>query len=102
MAEGVVPGARGNGATGVVPVLFAAALFVYFASMVPTIAELDVIRLTVPWIPSLGIEFAFLVQVRVKGPVCFLSLASSRSSFGHRSRARLSTARGRDDLFRPR
>ena len=62
MADGVATDARGNGVMGIVPVLFAGALFVYFASMVPTIAALEAIRWSVPWIPSLGIEFAFLVD----------------------------------------
>jgi multicomponent Na+:H+ antiporter subunit A len=62
MAADASSDARGNGISGVIPILFAAALFVYFLSLVPTIATLDVIRWSVPWIPSLGIEFAFLVD----------------------------------------
>ncbi len=62
MAGGFPKDVRGNGLTGVVPVLFSAALFVYFASLVPTIATQEVIRATAPWVPSLGIEFAFLVD----------------------------------------
>jgi multicomponent Na+:H+ antiporter subunit A len=62
MAGGASTNARGNGISGIVPILFSAALFVYFASMVPTIAALDVIRFSVPWIPSLGVEFAFLID----------------------------------------
>jgi len=62
MAADAPSDARGNGISGVIPILFAAALFVYFLSLVPAIAALDVIRWSVPWIPSLGIEFAFLVD----------------------------------------
>ncbi|MCR9155995.1 MAG: putative monovalent cation/H+ antiporter subunit A [Rhodobacteraceae bacterium] len=62
MAGGFPTDTRGNGLTGIVPVLFAAALFAWFASMVPTIAATEVIRVSVPWIPSLGIELAFLVD----------------------------------------
>lgn len=62
MARGLPNDTRSNGLTGVVPVLFAGALFVYFASLVPTIAAAEVIRVTIPWIPSLGIELAFLVD----------------------------------------
>ncbi|SHG74917.1 hydrogen gas-evolving membrane-bound hydrogenase subunit E [Marivita hallyeonensis] len=62
MADGAATDARGNGITGVIPILFAGALFVYFMSLVPTVASLEAIRWSVPWIPSLGIEFAFLVD----------------------------------------
>lgn len=62
MARGLPNDTRSNGLTGVVPVLFAGALFVYFASLVPTIAAAEMIRVTIPWIPSLGIELAFLVD----------------------------------------
>ena len=62
MARELPNDTRSNGLTGVVPVLFAGALFVYFASLVPTIAAAEVIRVTIPWIPSLGIELAFLVD----------------------------------------
>ncbi|WP_299784070.1 putative monovalent cation/H+ antiporter subunit A [uncultured Marivita sp.] len=62
MAGGIPKDVRGNGAVGVVPILIAAALFAYFASMVPTIAAAEIIRVTIPWIPSLGIELAFLVD----------------------------------------
>jgi multicomponent Na+:H+ antiporter subunit A len=62
MARELPNDTRSNGLTGVVPVLFAGALFVYFASLVPTIAAAEVIRVTISWIPSLGIELAFLVD----------------------------------------
>lgn len=62
MAGGFPTETRGNGLTGTVPILFAAALFAYFVSMVPTIAATDIIRVSIPWVPSLGIEFAFLVD----------------------------------------
>ncbi|MFP7674122.1 putative monovalent cation/H+ antiporter subunit A [Marivita sp. S0852] len=62
MPDGITSTARGNGWVGIVPILFSAALFVYFVSLVPTIAVPEVIRYAIPWIPSLGIEFAFLVD----------------------------------------
>jgi len=62
MAGGFPTDVRGNGAIGVVPVLFSAALFVYFASLVPTIAAGDILRVSVPWVASLGIDFAVLVD----------------------------------------
>lgn len=62
MAGGFPTDVRGNGAIGIVPVLFSAALFVYFASLVPTIAAGDILRASVPWVASLGIDFAFLVD----------------------------------------
>ena len=62
MAADTPSNASGNGISGVIPILFAGALFVYFLTLVPTIATLEVIRWSVPWIPSLGIEFSFLVD----------------------------------------
>ncbi len=62
MAGGFPTETHGNGLTGTVPILFSAALFAYFVSMVPTIAATDIIRVSIPWVPSLGIEFAFLVD----------------------------------------
>ncbi|MGJ8602612.1 MAG: putative monovalent cation/H+ antiporter subunit A [Marivita sp.] len=62
MAGGFPKDVNANGITGVIPILFAAALFVFFASMIPTIAAQEIIRVSVPWIPSLGIELAFLVD----------------------------------------
>ncbi|MEO0361308.1 MAG: Na(+)/H(+) antiporter subunit A, partial [Pseudomonadota bacterium] len=53
---------RGNGWVGVVPTLFAAALFAFFASFVPNVAAGEVLRWTSPWIPSLGVSLAFLVD----------------------------------------
>lgn len=62
MAGGFPTHARGNGVTGVIPVVIAAAFFAFFASIMPTIAATEVIRVTIPWIPSLGIELAFLID----------------------------------------
>ena len=62
MAGGFPTDTRGNGLTGIVPVLFAGAIFAYFVSLMPTIAANEVIRVSIPWIPSLGIELAFLVD----------------------------------------
>ncbi|MEM8553600.1 MAG: hydrogen gas-evolving membrane-bound hydrogenase subunit E [Pseudomonadota bacterium] len=62
MASSNASGQTGNGAIGVVPVLFALALFVGFFSLIPDIDGGEAVRWAVPWVPSLGIELAFLVD----------------------------------------
>ncbi|MEM9756789.1 MAG: hydrogen gas-evolving membrane-bound hydrogenase subunit E, partial [Pseudomonadota bacterium] len=53
---------QGNGAWGVVPVLLAAAIFVGFATFIPTIAAGEAVILAWEWIPSLGIALAFIID----------------------------------------
>lgn len=53
---------QSNGAAGVVPVLFALGLFGWFFSMLSDVAAGNSLRFALPWVPSLGIEFAFLVD----------------------------------------
>ncbi|WP_292294188.1 putative monovalent cation/H+ antiporter subunit A [Marivita sp.] len=62
MAGGFPKEVRGNGLTGIVPVLFAAGLFAYFVSLVPNISSNEVLRWNSAWVPSLGIDLAFLVD----------------------------------------
>jgi multicomponent Na+:H+ antiporter subunit A len=62
MAGGFPKEVKGNGLTGILPVLFAAGLFAYFITLVPNISSNEVLRLNLPWVPSLGIDFAFLVD----------------------------------------
>ena len=52
----------GNGWIGIVPVIFAALLFAGFASLIPNVASGEALRWSISWIPSLGIELAFLVD----------------------------------------
>jgi multicomponent Na+:H+ antiporter subunit A len=54
--------APGNGWTGIAPVLLCAALFVWFLSLAPQIAAGEVLRLSVPWVPSLGLDLAFMLD----------------------------------------
>ncbi|MEM8788215.1 MAG: putative monovalent cation/H+ antiporter subunit A [Pseudomonadota bacterium] len=54
--------ARGNGPVGLVPVAIAAALFLWFLSMIPAIAEGSTLRVAWDWVPSLGIALSFLVD----------------------------------------
>lgn len=54
--------APGNGWTGIVPILLCAALFVWFLSLAPQIAPGEVLRFSVPWVPTLGLDLAFAVD----------------------------------------
>ncbi|HBM57842.1 MAG TPA: Na(+)/H(+) antiporter subunit A [Citreicella sp.] len=51
-----------NGLIGILPVLLAAALFAFFAAQIPAIAAGEVLRWSMPWFPSQGIELAFLLD----------------------------------------
>ncbi|MBN2906290.1 MAG: DUF4040 domain-containing protein [Rhodobacteraceae bacterium] len=62
VSESAAPAPRGNGWTGVLPVLLAALLFAGFASMLPAISAGNVLRWQAEWVPSLGISMAFLVD----------------------------------------
>jgi len=53
---------RGNGIWGVVPILLAVGLFARFASLVPSIAAGEALTVVRPWVPSLGISLAVLVD----------------------------------------
>ncbi len=55
------PGLSG-GLTGVLHTAFAAALCLWFAGFLPAVAAGEALRWAAPWIPSLGIELAFLVD----------------------------------------
>ncbi|MEM9319378.1 MAG: hydrogen gas-evolving membrane-bound hydrogenase subunit E [Pseudomonadota bacterium] len=57
-----IPAATGNGLVGILPVLLSAAIFAAFASLLPAIGMGSVLQWVIPWIPSLGISFAFLVD----------------------------------------
>ncbi|MDJ1006566.1 MAG: proton-conducting transporter membrane subunit [Paracoccaceae bacterium] len=68
MAEGAAahgPGEtppKGNGAIGVLPILFALALFAAFLAALPTVSAGERLLWTIDWVPSLGIGFAFMVD----------------------------------------
>ncbi|MEO1000913.1 MAG: Na(+)/H(+) antiporter subunit A, partial [Pseudomonadota bacterium] len=53
---------RGNGIVGLLPVAIAAALFALFAAQIPAIAAGEVIRVSLDWVPSLGIALSFLID----------------------------------------
>jgi multicomponent Na+:H+ antiporter subunit A len=55
-------GRRGNGIVGIVPVVVAAALFAWFVSLAPAIANGEVLRLSWEWVPALGVSLSFLVD----------------------------------------
>ncbi|WP_108260799.1 proton-conducting transporter transmembrane domain-containing protein [Mangrovicoccus ximenensis] len=52
----------GNGAAGILPVLFAAALFAWFCSFLPAVSGGAVLRAEFGWVPSQGIAMAFLLD----------------------------------------
>ena len=54
--------AKGNGVIGVAPIVFAALLFGGFMMLAPSVAEDRALIWTVGWIPSLDIQFSFLVD----------------------------------------
>ena len=54
--------AASNGIVGIVPILVAGALFLYFTSFVGPVARGEVLRLTFEWVPSLGIALSFVVD----------------------------------------
>jgi len=66
-AEGVrrdpgAPPPRGNGATGVVPVVFALALFGWFLTFLPSVIAGERVIWTVDWVPTLDIGLAFMID----------------------------------------
>ncbi|MEM9268564.1 MAG: proton-conducting transporter membrane subunit, partial [Pseudomonadota bacterium] len=54
--------AHGNGVVGLVPIGIAAALFAWFASLAPQVADGEVLRLSWDWVPSLGISLSFVLD----------------------------------------
>jgi multicomponent Na+:H+ antiporter subunit A len=62
MADDLPEGATGNGWVGIAPILAALAIFAGFLSLVPSVAGGEAVTWSIPWIPSLGIEFAFLAD----------------------------------------
>lgn len=53
---------RGNGLVGIGPVLIAAALLVWFLTMIPTIGAGERLIWSYDWVPSQGISLAFMVD----------------------------------------
>ena len=53
---------QSNGAAGYLPALFAAVLFVLFALVLPRIEAGGALLWSVPWLPSLGVAFAFAID----------------------------------------
>ena len=58
------PGRRSDLYTisGALPVLVAGALFAWFLGMAPAVADGEVLRWAIPWVPSLDISVSFLVD----------------------------------------
>ena len=89
------PGARNNAVIGYAPVFLAAALFAWFASMVPSIKGGAALLWSVPWIPPLGIDLAFQVDglsltfaLLITGIGTFVLLYSNSYLAGHKQYAR--------------
>ena len=87
--------ARGNGVAGLLPILVAAGLFAGFAALLPRIAAGETLALVQPWVPALGISFAFVVDglsltfaLLVSGIGALVLLYSNAYLAGHRHYAR--------------
>ncbi|MDX8352063.1 putative monovalent cation/H+ antiporter subunit A [Cognatiyoonia sp. IB215182] len=82
---------------GILPVLIASVLFVYFAQMIPAISAGESLRLVWAWVPSLGVNVSFLVDglsltfaLLITGIGALVMLYSARYLAGHEHQARFS------------
>ena len=82
---------------GLLPVVVSAALFTYFAQMVPVIAAGDTLRFVWSWVPSLGVNISFLIDglsltfaLLITGIGAVVMLYSARYLAGHHHQARFS------------
>ena len=59
-SETVAP--KGNGLSGVLPTLIAAALFAWFAAHLPPVMAGETVIYSFAWVPSLSINLSFLID----------------------------------------
>lgn len=55
------PGA-GNGLSGIAPIVIAASLFAWFLTFLAPVSAGEVLRVSYPWVPSLGINLSFVID----------------------------------------
>ncbi len=82
---------------GIVPVVIAAGLFVWFARMIPVVAAGDTLRLVWAWVPSLGVNVSFYIDglsltfaLLITGIGALVMLYSASYLAGHHHQARFS------------
>lgn len=82
---------------GLLPVVIAGSLFVWFAQMVPVIASGDTLRFVWEWVPSLGVNVSFYIDglsltfaLLITGIGALVMLYSARYLAGHIHQARFS------------
>ncbi|WP_286131039.1 hydrogen gas-evolving membrane-bound hydrogenase subunit E [Loktanella sp. 5RATIMAR09] len=82
---------------GLLPVVIAGSLFVWFAQMLPVIAAGDTLRFVWEWVPSLGVNVSFYIDglsltfaLLITGIGALVMLYSARYLAGHVHQARFS------------
>lgn len=82
---------------GLVPVVIAGSLFIWFAQMIPVIAAGDTLRFVWQWVPSLGVNVSFYIDglsltfaLLITGIGALVMLYSARYLAGHHHQARFS------------
>ena len=97
MATNDTTGTRAFSAAGILPCAISLALFVWFAGFLPEIARGEVLRFSVPWVPSLGVSLSFLLDglgltfaLLITGIGFLVMLYSARYLIGHVHQARFS------------
>jgi multicomponent Na+:H+ antiporter subunit A len=83
--------------SGLLPVVIAGTLFVWFARMIPVIAAGDTLRFVWEWVPSLGVNVSFYIDglsltfaLLITGIGALVMLYSARYLAGHVHQARFS------------
>ena len=82
---------------GLLPVVVASSLFIWFAQMIPVIAAGDTLRFVWPWVPSLGVNVSFYIDglsltfaLLITGIGALVMLYSAKYLAGHLHQARFS------------
>ena len=82
---------------GLLPVIIAGSLFVWFAQMIPVIGAGETLRYVHPWVPSLGVNISFYIDglsltfaLLITGIGALVMLYSARYLAGHVHQARFS------------